>query len=216
MFAPDPPLRRRGCQLPLTALQVAIVLFYIALSALTFLAIALCASAQAQAFLYPLQGALVGVCTLSYLVCNTLDVTAPGGIPCACVATSQAAEPHYCRQTGGHVPGYDHFCVFMNVAVGKRTYFWFYLMAATGLLQFSWQVASLAAVAGGPWLGAAGEAGSPLSQPSKQAFAGVMAFLGLAGIASFGPLCAFHTCVCGVCVCVEGGAFEPKPRAGLA
>jgi len=195
MFAPDPPLRRRGCQLPLTPLQIGVAAFYLALSILTFVAIALTASPSAQAFLYPLQAVLMGVCTACYLLCSCLDVTQPGGIPCICVASSQAAPPHYCRQTGGHVAGYDHFCVFMNVAVGKRTYFFFYVMAASGLLQFAWQTASLATVAGGPWLGAPGEAGSPLSQDSKRAFAGVVAFLGLAGLCSFAPLCFFHTCV---------------------
>ena len=193
MFAPDPPLRRRGCQLPLSALQVAVVAFYAALAALTFVAIALCASPFSQSFLYPLQAALCGTVILCYLVCSLSDVTTEGGIPCICVATSQGGEPHYCRQSGGKVPGYDHFCVFLNVAVGKKTYFWFYMMALLGFSQFLWQVCSMVVIAAGPWLSTDGA--GPLPQDSKRAFAGVMALLGIVGVVTFGSLFFFHTCV---------------------
>lgn len=193
MLNADPPLHRRGCQLPLSMVQIVTAALYLALTALVFVAIALCASSLAQAFLYPLHGALVALTVLCYLVCSCSDVTLPGGVPCVCMATSQATQ-HWDRQSGGIVPGFDHYCVFIGAAVGRRTYFFFYLLALCGLLQFAWQVASMAAVAAGPWLGAPGQ-GSALSQPSKQAFAGAVSFLGLAGVVSFGPLCFFHTCV---------------------
>jgi hypothetical protein len=207
MLNADPPLRRRGCQLPLSMIQITTAALYLALTALVFVAIALCASSQAQAFLYPVHGALVALTVLCYVACSCLDVTLPGGVPCVCMASSQASQ-HWDRQSGGIIPGFDHYCVFLGAAVGRSTYFFFYILAAAGLAQFSWQVASMAAVAAGPWLGAPGQA-STLSQPSKQAFAGVVSFLGLAGVVSFGPLCFFHTCVSprhffALRVCVEG------------
>ena len=188
MFDASPPIRRRGCQLPLSFLQLAVAAFYVCLTALTFVCIALCASPTSQAWLYPITATLSFVCVACYLVCCLSDVTEPGGIPCPCMSTQHLSQ--YDHNSGASIPGFDHFCVFMNVAVGKKTYFYFFMLALGGCLQFSWQVASLSAVAAGPWR-AEGE--SPLSQTSKTVFAAVVAFLGVSGVVSFGSLCTFHS-----------------------
>jgi hypothetical protein len=190
MFAPPPQPRHRGCQRPLSCVQVTVAVYYLLLTGLAYLVIALCASPASQPALYIVQSILCGAALVNYLICSLSDVTAPGGVPCICMSSSQNAPAHYCPHSGTHVPGFDHFCIYMNVAVGRKTYFFFYLLALFGLLQFLWQSTSLALVAAGPWLG---PAGSPLPLDSMRAFAGTVAFLSLSGVAAFGSLFLFHS-----------------------
>jgi len=92
---------------------------------------------------------------------------------------------HYDRTSNAEIPGFDHFCVFLNVAVGARTYFFFYMLAMSGFFQFLWQTVALALVAGGPWR----ENG--LSD-GLIALAAIGSLLGGAGLFCFTPLFFFH------------------------
>ena len=186
MFAPDPPVRKRGCQSPLSVIQVLTASSYVLLTTTALVAIGVCASPTGLPICITIYGSLSFICILSYFYSSLVDVTAmEGGLSCPCMAATQD-ELHFDRQTGAQVIGFDHFCVFLNVCICRQNYASFYIMAASGALQFVWQCLSLSLIAGGLWRK------DGLSD-GLIAFAAVAALLGAAGVATFGTLCFFHT-----------------------
>lgn len=72
------------------------------------------------------------------------------------------------------------------MCVGAKTYFYFYALAVSGALLFTWQAIACALVAAGPWA-------APGASSAAIITSSVASFVALAGILSFGPLLAFHT-----------------------
>lgn len=187
MFAPDPPVRKRGCQSPLSIIQLLTAACYVLLTTTALVAISVCASPGTGLILsLAIYASLSFLCIISYFYSSLVDVTSlQGGLSCPCMAATQD-ELHFDRQTGAQILGFDHYCVFLNVCICRQNYASFYIMAASGAFQFVWQCVSLSLIAGGPWRK------DGLSD-GLIAFAAVMALLGVAGVATFGTLCFFHT-----------------------
>ena len=179
------PPRKRGCQRPLSIQQVVTAAIYLLLSALGLISLALCASPPAKGFTLAIYATLVCINTACWAYCSVVDVTVRGGIPCSCVRATQLQE-RYCPQSRAVIPGFDHFCAFLNVAVGARTYFFFYMLALFGSLQFAWHAVACSLVAAGPW----GEEGAPTA---ATALAAAVALLALGPLIAFLSLFVFHS-----------------------
>jgi len=94
----------------------------------------------------------------------------------------------YCRTCQSVIPGFDHHCTFLNICVGTRTYFFFYTLALTGTLLFTWQCVFCALIAAGVWRDPDTE-----SDVGLTILAGLASLFAFSGVLSFGALCTFHT-----------------------
>jgi len=68
---------------------------------------------------------------ISWLVCSYYDPNEDAGCFCPCMKEAQK-EKKYCATCKKHVPGLDHHCVWLNTCIGRRTYPYFYALAACG------------------------------------------------------------------------------------
>ena len=80
---------------------------------------------------------LLAVGSWSYISCT--DPAKPGGIPCWRMAKTQGTVA-YCSICRKEVKGLDHHCLFLNTCIGKRNYFFFFLLATSATLQMALQV----------------------------------------------------------------------------
>ena len=180
--------RTHGCQRPFSGQQVFTLLLGFILIGLGFATIIAVSSIESFATLLSVYAVLTGLLAFSYFYCAFADVTAPaGGISCICMRATQRIE-RYCRTCQSVIPGFDHHCTFLNVCVGARTYFFFYTLALTGALLFTWQCVFSALIAADIWRDP-----KTKSDVGLTVLASLSSFFALSGVLSFGTLCTFHT-----------------------
>jgi hypothetical protein len=74
---------------------------------------------------------------------------------------------------------------FLNVCVGARTYFYFFLLVTLGFTLFVWHMVACALVAAGPWRDASAGTDGVI-------FASVVTALGTVGVLGLGLMAFFH------------------------
>ena len=195
--------RARGCEAPFSPLQIGTVLIGVIDITLAIIVFSLYAAPGARAALLGSYCALAAVVAASYLVCACADVTVRGGVPCWCMRATQAKD-RYCNTCNALVPGFDHHCAYLNVCVGARTYFFFYVLNAVGFVLFAWHVVACALVAAGPLR-------APDVGTGGVVFAAVVSALGAIGVFGLSTLACFHTYLLtqqlGTCVCAAATIY---------
>jgi hypothetical protein len=180
------PPRTHGCQPPLSLQQICTAAIWVAITALALLVFALYGAPSTVAFTIAVYGVLALCVLLCYAYCSCADVTAAGGVPCPCLRATQAIE-RFDPRSNAAILGFDHHCAFLNVAIGKKNYAFFYLLSLFGTLQFLWHAVAVSLVAAGPWRA------EGANNTSAVVFAAIVAVLALAPLVAFGRLLQFHT-----------------------
>lgn len=125
-------VRKRGCEAPLSREQLSATTLQLAVVALTYILLGVYAAGASIIIPISLYSATVLVVLCCWAYCVAADPSLPGGIPCARMARTQREE-RYCRQCRKVIPGLDHHCAWLNTCVGRRNYFFFFVLAIAGV-----------------------------------------------------------------------------------
>ena len=92
--------------------------------------------------------ALTAVILAAWVFASAVDASQPPGGACeralcgALYCFKRAGlKTRYCAVSRKKVPGMDHFCVWMNTAIGRRNYPAFFIVALFSVLLYAFQIA---------------------------------------------------------------------------
>ena len=144
---PKKVYRARGLQLPLNVQQVCVILIHVVNMVVFYLA-ALSAFKEAS-LAYVVVYSVLNVSVVSCwfytsMVDAAKDPTAMERCLCLRLYCFKRAnlKKRYCAMTRKTVPGMDHYCKWMNTAIGERNYVGFFSVVSLSTVLFTIQIIS--------------------------------------------------------------------------